>query len=127
MVMTMLRLNYNSPRNLYYSYINYHIQKQTGREYFLMIQYCRVDFSKGSELLASYYANNLLSEKSSEYNNYHHIGYLITWFIDNLNVFLPEIIKLTNLKNEIAGKCLKQAILSFLNGITDSFGGGSAV
>lgn len=114
-VMAMLQLNYNKPYELYNSFIDYHLKNETGRAFFLMVQYCRVDFLRGSELLSNYYANNLLSKDSREYNNQHHIGYLIHWLINSPNDCLSGIIKQTGAKNKVAGNYLKQKTLSFLS------------
>ena len=114
-VMAMLQLNYNKPYELYNSFIDYHLKNETGRAFFLMVQYCRVDFLRGSELLSNYYANNLLSKDSHEYNNQHHIGYLIHWLINSPSDCLHGIIKQTGAKNKVAGNYLKQATLSFLS------------
>ncbi len=114
-VMAMLKLNYKKPDELYNSFIKYHLKNKTGRAFFLMVEYCRVNFSKCSELLSNYFVNNMLSEDSFEYNNQHHIGYLIYGLINIPNGCLSEIIKQTSKKNKVAGNYLKQAILSFLN------------
>ncbi|MEN8251423.1 MAG: hypothetical protein ABFS32_21025 [Bacteroidota bacterium] len=114
MIMAMLRLNYEKPDGLYNAYIMHHLENQTGRAFFLIVQYCRVNFTKGINLLSDYYANKLLSKDSPEYKNQHHIGYLIHWLINSPYDCLPEIIKQTGTKSKIAGNYLKQNILSFL-------------
>jgi hypothetical protein len=114
MIMAMLQLNYEKPDGLYNAFIMHHLENQTGRAFFLIVQYCRVNSTKGIDLLSDYYANKLLSKDSPEYKNQHHIGYLIYWLINSPFDCLPEIIKQTGTKSKIAGNYLKQNVLSFL-------------
>jgi len=114
MIMAMLHLNYTKPHKLYESFINYNLANKTGRAFFLIVQYFRIDFIKGSKLLSDYYAKELISTKSYERNNFHHIGYLIYWSLELPYGSLAKIIKQTSKSNKQAGKYLKQIILDYL-------------
>lgn len=115
-IMAMFKLEYGKPLDIYYEYLNNRIQtkSKTRDDFFIIVNYLKVDPENGIDFLSDYYAERLLSTSSFVYNDSWRLGYLISYLIVGHSESLIEIVKQTNKKNKVAGNYLKTLMINYL-------------
>jgi len=114
-VETLMKLRYSKPKLLYAEYVSSYIKKQPDGAFFLLVQYCNVDPEKALPLLSEFYVEYLFKNTEMQGFLESRIGFLVSYFLKNLNDYLPDLVKQTLAKNKKVGLHLKSLIVNHLN------------
>jgi len=109
----LMKLRYIVPKTLYSEYVSSYLSKYPDDAFFLLVQYCNVNPEEALPLLAGFYANALVGNIEIRSLLESRIGFLFSYFIDNPNDYLPDLIILTAKINREAGFQLRNLILEY--------------
>jgi hypothetical protein len=115
-IVALMRLRYTVPKTLYSDYVSSYLRKDPDNAFFLLVQYCNVDPEEALPLLSGLYAKALVGNNEMRNFLVSRIGFLFSYFMDNPNDYLPDLILQTANKNREAGLYLKNLLLNFIKG-----------
>ena len=123
-VYVLMQLRYLPPQKLYHNYVLDYM-KNNKDSFYLLVQYCNVNPKEALPLLSEELVKNILSEElllqipakiinSLEGINVL-IAFLVAYFKNNPNDYLPDLLELVYMKKPKAAIYLKTVIVNYLN------------
>ncbi|NCU32921.1 MAG: hypothetical protein EOM23_08335 [Candidatus Moranbacteria bacterium] len=92
----------------YYKFIKTHYDKNPNGTFFLLVKYCKIDKSRGYNLLAKYFASFGLTEIENSALIMDRLSFLTSFFDSNKELLIKDLVKLIHKNSTLVGNFFKE-------------------